>query len=217
MASVETVLTSRVLLISDSLGYEEIYFDIKNRLNISKPIFIYINDEKSIKVEQIRELQQQLASPPLDAEQTRVVVIHPLERLLHVAQQSLLKLLEEPPTQTLIVLAGSSTSTLAPTILSRVKVENMSEERRDLQNSHSDFWTQADQAQSFSDWMRLFSQAPDKKDEAIPWIKSVLQSSHANTKKSVAVCGALTEAYEALLSNVTPKLVWGRAVDSLVE
>jgi hypothetical protein len=203
------VFTSRVWVVPDTFGYEEIRFDIVNRLNISRPLFIYINDEKSIKIEQLRELQKELASAPLDSHTTRVVLIHPLERLLHVSQQALLKLLEEPPDRTIVILAGNSLNGLAPTILSRCEVIRV---EQGSASTHIDsFWTQAETA-SPDELVRLLSAAPDKKDEAIAWIREQLSSAPAPSKKSAVLLESLNEAYEALLSNVTPKLVWGRVV-----
>lgn len=203
------------MVIPEAFGYDEITFDIQNRLNISKPIFIYINDEKSIKIEQIRDLQLELTSPPIDKEQIRVVIIHPLERLLHVAQQSLLKLLEEPPERTAIFLVGNSTSNLAETILSRCEViQVVPPNDSSLDDVAVSFWKEvATNPQLTSEQLViLLSAAPEKKDEALIWIRKVLQNQPTVTATSAAIAEALTGGYEALLSNVSPKLVWGRVV-----
>lgn len=204
------LFTSRIWVIPESFGYEEIYLDIVKELKILKPLFIYLSDEKSIKIDQLRQLQKELSSAPPDPEVTRVVLIHPLEKLLHVSQQALLKLLEEPPERTVVVLAGRSLNGIAPTILSRCEVV-----RRDQAghqgNADDSFWTQAEKADE-NTLICILSTVPDKKEEAIAWIRQQLNSRPAITAGNAVLTEALTEAYEALLSNVTPKLVWARVV-----
>lgn len=209
----QKVFTSQILVVPDSFGYDEIRFDIEKREKQSEYLFIYINDEKSIKIDHLRRLQDELASAPLSPTQTRVVIIHPLEKLLHVAQQSLLKLLEEPPERTLIILAGNSLSGLAPTLLSRCEVIRVSGEA--VLSSSPDFWIQAERCKTAEDWTLLMSTAPDKKDEALIWIRTCLASHPPLTATTIPLAGALNEGYEALLSNVTPKLVWGRVVSQV--
>jgi hypothetical protein len=206
----QNLFTSRIWVVPESFGYEEIYLDVVTELIILKPLFIYLSDEKSIKIDQIRQLQKELSSAPPDPEITRVVLIHPLEKLLHVSQQALLKLLEEPPERTVVVLAGRSLNGIAPTILSRCEVV-----RRDQAGQtsalESAFWTQVEEA-NHDQLIQLLSTAPDKKEEAVAWVREQLELRPSITPRTTVMLEALTEAYEALLSNVTPKLVWGRVV-----
>jgi DNA polymerase-3 subunit delta' len=76
-----------------------------------------------IKIDQIRALQKDLAYPPFEA-QTRVVIlpdIHDTMRRPEVAN-SLLKTLEEPPADTLLILTGDEAGGILPTILSRCQL-----------------------------------------------------------------------------------------------
>lgn len=76
-----------------------------------------------IKIGQIRELQKDLAFPPFEA-RTRVVIlpdIHDTMRRPEVAN-SLLKTLEEPPADTLLILSGDEAGGILPTILSRCQL-----------------------------------------------------------------------------------------------
>ncbi len=212
--SEEKVFTSRILLTPDSFGYTEIYSYIVSTENISKHLFVYLNDEKSIKIEHIRQLQQDLANAPLDAETTRVVVIHPLEKILHVAQQALLKLLEEPPIRTQIFLVGNSLHGLTPTILSRCQVVRVadSSDNRSQDLNQRNFWDEIENATP-EEMIRVFSQAPEKKEEALIWIRQQLaHRPQQPSEKTTKLIEALGLAYEALISNVSPKLTWARIV-----
>ena len=76
-----------------------------------------------IKIAQIRELQKDLSYPPFEAK-TRVVIlpdIHDTMRRPEVAN-SLLKTLEEPPPNTLLILTGDEAGGILPTILSRCQL-----------------------------------------------------------------------------------------------
>ncbi len=88
-----------------------------------QPYFTHITpDGKSIGIEQIRELQSflQLKTTGKDAIR-RVAVIADADRMTDEAQNALLKALEEPPDDTVIILTASKLQGLKQTILSRVQ------------------------------------------------------------------------------------------------
>ena len=71
-----------------------------------------------IKIAQIRELVHTLAMRPYEAK-TRVVIIAAAQNLNAAASNALLKILEEPPSRTILVLIATQKSALLPTIVSR--------------------------------------------------------------------------------------------------
>jgi len=71
-----------------------------------------------IKIAQIRALAHTLAMRPYEAK-TRVVVISAAQALNAAASNALLKILEEPPGSTMLVLIATHKSALLPTIVSR--------------------------------------------------------------------------------------------------
>jgi DNA polymerase-3 subunit delta' len=73
---------------------------------------------ESIKIDQIRELQQSIALKPYEA-RWRVIIIDGAEQLTREAANALLKTLEEPPSQTTIILVASAVEGLPPTVVSR--------------------------------------------------------------------------------------------------
>lgn len=83
------------------------------------PDIIVIEPEKSrIKIARIRELGHMLAAKPYEAMQ-RVVIIDQAQAMNPEAGNSLLKMLEEPPEKTFLVLTAGSTGSLLPTVVSR--------------------------------------------------------------------------------------------------
>lgn len=71
-----------------------------------------------IKIDQIRSLQLQLRFRPLEG-RSRVVVICQAQNLKTEAANALLRILEEPPPQNILVLTATDTTALLPTIVSR--------------------------------------------------------------------------------------------------
>ena len=75
-------------------------------------------DGQFIKIEQIRELQKSLAFRPLEAPR-HIVIIEAAERMNSYAANALLKTLEEPPHDTIIILLSSQPEALYTTVRSR--------------------------------------------------------------------------------------------------
>lgn len=80
-------------------------------------------DGASLKIDQIRALQQEAALAPYYGG-ARVFLIEEAERLTAEAANSLLKILEEPPAGTVFVLTAASPHALLPTIVSRCRLLN---------------------------------------------------------------------------------------------
>lgn len=86
------------------------------------PDFFMLEPEdtgKAIKVDQVRELIRQFSLASHQASGYRVAIVQPAERMNLAAANSLLKTLEEPPSNTLILLLSATSSLLPATILSR--------------------------------------------------------------------------------------------------
>ena len=87
----------------------------------SHPDLQFIEPEgKTIKIETIRSCQEKLQRAPLEAP-LKIVLIDSAESLTRQAANSLLKILEEPPRDTLFILITSSLFQILPTIRSRCR------------------------------------------------------------------------------------------------
>ncbi|MFC1813893.1 DNA polymerase III subunit delta' [Thermodesulfobacteriota bacterium] len=83
------------------------------------PDIIFIKPSGAfIRINQIRTLFHSLSMKPYEAE-LRVVVISDAQTLHPAAANALLKMLEEPPDRTILILTAQHTSDLLPTIASR--------------------------------------------------------------------------------------------------
>ncbi|MDP8230659.1 MAG: DNA polymerase III subunit [Candidatus Gorgyraea atricola] len=86
-------------------------------------VFIVYPEGKSssIKIEKIREIIYQASLKPYEAKK-RIFIISDAEAMTLEAQNALLKLLEEPPQNHILILTSSNAAALLPTVLSRCKV-----------------------------------------------------------------------------------------------
>ena len=72
------------------------------------------------KIDAIREVMQQLALAPYDA-RYRIAIFQNFDQIQPRAQDALLKTIEEPSPQVILLLLANTTETILPTILSRVQ------------------------------------------------------------------------------------------------
>jgi DNA polymerase-3 subunit delta' len=72
----------------------------------------------TLKIEQVRDLQRQLALTPVEA-RWRVAVLRRFEEATTSAANALLKTLEEPPSYVVLIVTASDADHLLPTIVSR--------------------------------------------------------------------------------------------------
>lgn len=78
-------------------------------------------DEANLSIEEVRNIQKTIFLKPLKSNY-KAVVLQSAHTLSTQAQNALLKVLEEPPQDTLIILETERSELLLPTILSRCKI-----------------------------------------------------------------------------------------------
>ncbi|MEK7791244.1 MAG: hypothetical protein AAB309_06435 [Deltaproteobacteria bacterium] len=79
----------------------------------------------SIKIDRIRDLQKYLHYKPFEAKY-KIAIIHNAEELQMISGNAILKILEEPPPQTIFFLLTLYEEKILPTILSRCQIVRMS-------------------------------------------------------------------------------------------
>jgi DNA polymerase III subunit delta' len=82
-------------------------------------------ERRAVGIEQVRDLKHDAAYPPYEAK-WKVFIIEDAEAMRAEAANSLLKVLEEPPAQSVIVLLSESETALLPTIVSRSQIVRFS-------------------------------------------------------------------------------------------
>jgi DNA polymerase-3 subunit delta' len=88
-------------------------------------VHVVASDGAQIKIDQIREVSAKLQLHALEGNY-KVTIIDEAERMNAAAANSALKILEEPPKNTLFILVSSNPRSLLPTIVSRCQVVSFS-------------------------------------------------------------------------------------------
>lgn len=81
-------------------------------------------DERTLKVEIVREMIHMASLAPTEG-RWRIFVIPDIERMVPAGMNALLKTLEEPAPQVILLLTSSEPETLLPTVLSRCQIVPM--------------------------------------------------------------------------------------------
>ena len=90
-----------------------------------------LEPEQALGIEEVRSLQKKIFLKPLRGEK-KAIIINLTNGATIEAQNSMLKLLEEPPASTLIFLLTNNAYSFLPTILSRVKTIEIKEEETSI-------------------------------------------------------------------------------------
>ncbi len=94
---------------------------ISKNLQVSPFNLIEITPENSIGIAEVRKITQQIILKPYGGGD-RVVIINSMDKATPEAGNALLKLLEEPPKHTYIILTCENINKLLPTIVSRCQI-----------------------------------------------------------------------------------------------
>lgn len=124
--------------------------------------------KKSIGIEEVRPVSNFLKIKPLG--KLKIVIIKEANLLTTEAQNSLLKILEEPPEYAQIFLEGNSIESLLPTILSRCAKVKLSSEESLIPESEFFKMTLAERF----DYMETLSKL--EKEEVISFLTNTLKS-----------------------------------------
>lgn len=134
--------------------------------------------KQSIGIEEIKQLQQKLYLKPIRSPQ-KAIIIHDAQLLTTEAQNALLKVLEEPPEQTIIILTTESVEALLPTILSRCKIVQLEEKKQEINAEESSeitaFYTSLENF-SVSQALEYAERIGKSKNDALSWLEKAIRT-----------------------------------------
>jgi hypothetical protein len=162
---------SFLLLGSSEISLEERASEICAAQHISPFDKTIVKREKSIGIEDIRNLQQDLILTPLKS-LTKAAIIYKADTMTIDAQNAFLKTLEEPPPHTIILLLGKSKESFLPTVLSRctiIQLHDTIATQQDTPNISSSFLNQyADM--SLGEKLKQAESIAKTKETAVSWV-----------------------------------------------
>lgn len=94
---------------------------IAKDLQVSPVNLIDVTPEKSIGIAEVRKISQTITLKPY-AGGSRLIIIRDMEKATTEAGNAMLKILEEPPKDNIIILTTNNLNKLLPTIVSRCQV-----------------------------------------------------------------------------------------------
>lgn len=116
-------MVPKILVSADLKARAEEIKKLLSESDITNPHadLLYFEAESKLGIEQSRKVKEHLSFKPIQAK-GRVVVLENASSLTTDAQNALLKILEEPPQEALIILGVNSEADLLPTVISRCHI-----------------------------------------------------------------------------------------------
>ncbi|MBI2032899.1 MAG: hypothetical protein HYT10_00300 [Candidatus Levybacteria bacterium] len=147
--------------------------DILDRYILEQSTTIGIND--------IRSFQKQLLLKPLRSKQ-KAAIIKNAHLLTFQAQNALLKLLEEPPPETIMLLLADSKENFLPTVLSRCTVRTIPPEKTEILKNLMP-WEEKDFG--IPKALTIAQALGKSKEEALSWLLSAIYKTRDEIKEEI--------------------------------
>ena len=195
-------MTSFILLSNSKLAANDFVSDFCDKKNISVFDRTIINRETlsdssktqklSMGIEDMKKMKEILFLKPIQSRE-KVIVIQESEALTIPAQNSLLKILEEPPNNTFIFLLTNSLESLIETIHSRCQIIDLSITKEVIPTERLEVLNKILKelpAISINECFVFAERISKKKDEALKWLEDLnhvlrqelIQSVNSDTK-----------------------------------
>lgn len=137
---------------------------------------------ESLGIEEVRQIQKKIYLKPFRGEKKSLILVLG-GSVSDEAQNSMLKMLEEPPQSSLIFIIAQTHLVFLPTILSRVKIIELHEEK-ELKNENLE---EILKIRSNGDALVLAQQLSKDKNTAVSWLEDLILSARNKMLDAVAV------------------------------
>ncbi|MBI5044492.1 MAG: hypothetical protein HZC02_01060 [Candidatus Levybacteria bacterium] len=159
-------------------------------------------DGTSLGIDDVKKMQTKAYLKPLKGDH-KAIVLHNAENLTIPAQNAMLKLLEEPPANTLIFLLTNNVYDLLPTIISRVQILSVAASQHEISDDEKKeiikrFHTW--QMQTIPDALKTAEQMTKDKEKTLKTLEDSLRLGSEELRKEI-----LSEK-EGFLSTILPLL-----------
>lgn len=152
-------------------------FDPEKRMNDDAEA----SQSKSIGISDIKAAQKKMFLKPFRSPK-KAIIFYDAEMLTIEAQNALLKVLEEPPNHTIIILSSERSDVFLPTILSRCTIIELVDETSDLsQDEVSQFDAIIENLleQSIGESLKLAETLAKNKIQALAWLEKAIIATRA--------------------------------------
>lgn len=170
-------MQSFLIISKDPETSEEYALTLCKQHNIDPfDIAIIEQQEESIGIAEIRTLQKSLFLKPFKSK-TKAAILKNAQNLTVAAQNALLKVLEEPPNNTLIILTVTQKDLLLPTILSRCTIIGLEDKAYELSKKETTEYVEVLSSLLSDGVGEKLKRAQDlskNKDEAVVWLENMI-------------------------------------------
>lgn len=203
-----------ILLISkDQSRIDEYIHDFCKKQNINPIDINRTLQDENLGIENIREIVKKIYLKPINSLK-KAVVINNFSSATLEAQSALLKVLEEPPSNTYIILCADNEKTLLPTLLSRCKIIVLDKPTQELSQ---ELLTKYDSLlkdilnASIGEKLKIAQDLAKNKDESISYLTGLLYACRElliKEHKGVDTLEKIQETYLLLVStNINLRLL----------
>ena len=130
----------------------------------------------SIGIEEIKNLQKKLFLKPFNSPM-KAIILDDAQLLTIEAQNAMLKILEEPPDNTIIILSADSKEPFLPTIISRCKIIELNQNRQKISEKETlefkEFIERLPKMPVSEKFKKAEALAKDK-EKALVWIEEII-------------------------------------------
>ena len=162
--------------------------------------------DKAIGIEDIRDLQKKLFLKPLKSP-TKASIIDTQNGLTTEAQNAMLKILEEPPKDTTIILLVPQKEMVLPTILSRCKIIEIQENLNLTQIESTQYLNilVSLSQRSVGERLKLASDIAKTENEIFSWLEKMIITAHQNPLQYSNVLKSFQKTYRLLKTTTVNK------------
>ncbi len=146
----------------------------------------------SIGIEEIKNMQKKLFLKPLKSP-TKVVVLEDAQLLTTQAQNAMLKVLEEPPDHTIIILSADSKEVFLPTIISRCQIIELKDAKKKLSEKETKDLTAFIEnlpKMTIAEKFKKAEQLSKDKEKAIEWNSNLILVLREKMLENIAASSA---------------------------
>ena len=171
------------LITGPTVKTKEYIFDLLKKEKIDKLDITLVESEKSVGIALVKELQKKLFLKPFKSSKKAVILSSDLGFTTE-AQNSLLKVLEEPPANTMIILLSQTLDEILPTIISRCRLIELEKEtpKNDFEKAEKILLSFKDKG--IGERLKIAQDYSKDRETALNFINELIYTSENLLKKS---------------------------------
>ncbi|MCL4354664.1 hypothetical protein M1349_04335 [Patescibacteria group bacterium] len=175
------VMHSILIASKNSATGLEYALDFLKKKEISKFDVVIVSAEKTIGIGDVRNFQSQIFLKPSQGKE-KGVIIDAATGITTEAQNSLLKVLEEPPANTYIIIIALNKDAFLPTILSRCKIIELNENETKNSNEFEEILEKLLKA-GVGERLKIAQDVAKEKDSALLWVEGLILATRKKLKE----------------------------------